>query len=116
MAMGVPASVLVAAVLNLLDLITGMIAAIKAHRLKSSKLRDGIFKKVGFFICYFLGWLMDNYGGEVGFHFDLPVLGLIVLYVCTVEIASIIENLAKLNSKIIPHTILKFFNIDNDAK
>lgn len=113
--MGIPTSVLVAAVLNLLDLITGMVVAIKRHNLMSTKLRDGLFKKVGFFVCYFLGWLMDNYGGEIGFHFDLPVLGVIVLYVCTVEISSIIENLAKLNPKIVPERILKFFNISTDT-
>lgn len=111
--MGVPGSILVAVVLNVVDLMTGTVAAVKAHRVMSSKLRDGIFKKVGFLICYFLGWLMDNYGYEIGFHFDVPVLGLIILYVCTVEITSIIENVAKLNPKIIPASILKYFNISD---
>ena len=44
----------VALVFNATDLATGLISAIKDRNVESSKLRDGIFKKAGFLICYFL--------------------------------------------------------------
>ena len=44
--------VIVALVFNGLDLVTGIITAVKNHEIQSSKLRDGLFKKVGFLLCY----------------------------------------------------------------
>ena len=47
-------SVVIALVFNGLDILSGFIAAIKEKRVQSSKLRDGLFKKVGFIFCYVL--------------------------------------------------------------
>ena len=48
--------ILISLVFNGLDLITGIVGAIKnGEQIKSSKLRDGLFKKVGFVFCYALG-------------------------------------------------------------
>ena len=54
--------IIIALVFNALDLITGIITAIKNKEIQSSKLRDGLFKKVGFILCYFVAWLVDNEG------------------------------------------------------
>ena len=52
--------ILVALVFNGLDLITGIVGAIRdGEQIKSSKLRDGLFKKVGFVFCYALGVFVD---------------------------------------------------------
>ena len=45
--------ILVALVFNGLDLITGIVVAIRnKEQIKSSKLRDGLFKKVGFVFLF----------------------------------------------------------------
>ena len=54
--------IIIAMVFNALDLTTGIITAIKNKDIQSSKLRDGLFKKVGFILCYFVAWLVDNEG------------------------------------------------------
>lgn len=104
-------SIIVALIFNGLDLVTGIISAIRAHELKSSRLRDGLFKKVGFILCYFIAWLMDNYGSIVGFNLPVAILPVIILYVCTTELVSILENITKINPDILPDKLMQMFHV-----
>lgn len=105
----------VALVFNATDLVTGIISAIKVHDLQSSKLRDGIFKKVGFLICYFLALMIDLYGSEVGFNLNVELLPVVLGFVCLTETISVIENLAKLTD-IVPEKLLSLFNINKEGE
>ena len=58
-------SVVIALVFNGLDILSGFIAAIKEKRVQSSKLRDGLFKKVGFIFCYVLRYLLTCMGAAL---------------------------------------------------
>lgn len=106
-------SIIVALIFNGLDLLTGIISAIRLKELKSSRLRDGLFKKVGFILCYFLAWLMDNYGNIVGFKLPVAILPVIILYVCTTELVSILENITKINPDILPDKLMQMFHVKN---
>lgn len=105
--------VIIALVFNAMDIISGLISAIKNKDVRSSKLRDGLFKKVGFIMCYFMGWLVDTQGMKIGFHFSVEILPIIILYVCTTELVSIIENICKVNTDILPDKLLELFNLSN---
>ena len=106
-------SIIIALVFNALDLVTGIVASVKNKEVKSSKLRDGLFKKVGFMFCYFIGWLVDTQGYRVGFNIT-NVLPIIILYACTTELVSIIENICKINPDILPEKLLEIFNLKKD--
>lgn len=103
--------ILVALSFNGLDLLTGIISAIRLKDLRSSRLRDGLFKKVAFIFCYFLAWLMDNYGNTVGFKLPVDILPVIILYVCTTELVSILENITKINPDILPNKLMQMFHV-----
>lgn len=105
--------VIIALVFNAMDIISGLISAVKNKEVSSSKLRDGLFKKVGFIMCYFMGWLVDTQGMKIGFHFSVEILPIIILYVCTTELVSIIENICKINTDIVPDKLLEIFNVTN---
>lgn len=105
----------VALMFNATDLVTGLISAVKEHDLQSSKLRDGIFKKVGFLICYFLALMIDTYGSEVGFHLNVELLPVVLGFVCLTEIISVIENLAKITD-IVPGKLLSLFHINKEGE
>ena len=105
----------VALVFNATDLVTGVISAVKAHNLQSSKLRDGIFKKVGFLICYFLALMIDIYGYEVGFNLNVELLPVVLGFVCFTETISVIENLAKITD-IVPEKLLSLFHINKEGE
>lgn len=106
-------SIIIALIFNALDLLTGIVASVKNKEVKSSKLRDGLFKKVGFMFCYFIGWLVDTQGYRVGFNIT-NVLPIILLYACTTELVSIIENICKINPDILPEKLLEIFNLKKD--
>ena len=104
----------VALIFNLTDLATGIISALKEHNLQSSKLRDGIFKKVGFLICYFLALMIDLYGSEVGFHLEVKLLPIVLGFVCLTETVSVIENLSIITD-IVPDKLLSLFHINKEG-
>lgn len=101
---------------NVLDILTGLVSAIKNKDIKSAKLRDGLFKKVGFIFCYFTAWLVDGYGDVIGFKLGVAILPVIVLYVCTTELVSILENISKINSDLLPGKLMELFHISNTRK
>lgn len=108
--------IIIALVFNALDLITGIITAVKNKDIQSSKLRDGLFKKVGFILCYFVAWLVDNEGSMIGFQFGVSILPIIILYVCTTELVSILENICKINPDILPEKLMGLFHISDVKK
>lgn len=108
--------IFIALVFNALDLITGIITAVKNKDIKSSKLRDGLFKKIGFMLCYFVAWLVDTHGTRIGFQFGISILPIIILYVCTTELVSILENICKINPDILPEKLMELFHISDIKK
>lgn len=108
--------IIIALVFNALDLITGIITAVKNKGIQSAKLRDGLFKKVGFTLCYFVAWLVDTYGTRIGFQFGISILPIIILYVCTTELVSVLENISKINSDILPEKLMELFHITDVTK
>lgn len=105
--------VIVALCFNALDLLTGCIAAVKNKEIRSSKLRDGLFKKIGFLICYFLAWLIDSEGVAVGFSFGVNILPVVILYACTTELVSVLENVSKINSDLLSDKLKELFRISD---
>ena len=108
--------IIIALIFNGLDLVTGIISAIKDKDIQSAKLRDGLFKKVGFMLCYFVAWLVDTEGELIGFKFGVEILPIIILYVCTTELVSILENISKINPGILPEKLMELFHITDVTK
>lgn len=108
--------VIVALAFNALDIISGIIVALKNKELQSSKLRDGLFKKIGFILCYFVGWVIDTQGGKVGFNLSVSILPIVVSYVCVTELVSILENITKINADILPDKLKELFHINDLTK
>ena len=103
--------VIIALIFNALDIISGLIAGVKNKDIQSSKLRDGLFKKAGFVFCYILAWLIDTQGSTIGFQIGVAILPIIILYVCTTEVVSIIENICKINPDLLPAKLLEMFHV-----
>ena len=104
--------ILIALSFNGLDLITGLLSAVKNKNLNSSKLRDGLFKKVGFVLCYVLSMMVDRFGGQVGFDVGVRFTTVIVSYTVLTEITSIIENICKINTDLLPDKLKELFDLE----
>lgn len=97
---------------NALDILTGFTSAVKNKSVVSGKMRDGLFKKLAFILCYALAWIVDKYGSYVGFNLAVKILPIIVLYVCATELVSILENIEKINPKLGISKLRKLFHVD----
>lgn len=104
---------MIALVFNAVDIVTGIISALRNKDIESNKLRDGLFKKVGFILCYFVAWLVDTQGDVIGFHLDVSILPVIIIYVCTTELVSILENICKINPDLLPDKLMQIFHLTN---
>ena len=96
---------------NLVDLLTGIVSAIKDKEIKSSRLRDGLFKKVGFILCYAVAWGIDTYGYLVGFDLSVAILPVVILYACTTELVSI----SKINPDLLPDKLMEMFHVSKEC-
>lgn len=103
--------VMIALIFNFLDFATGLIQGFKSRSINSTKLRDGLFKKIGFVLCYVLSFIIDNYCYMIGFNLGFDTLPVIVSYVVLTEIVSIVENICEINPDLSVKKLLDLLNI-----
>lgn len=98
------------------DLVSGLANAVKRHEVRSSKIRDGLFKKLGFVICYFLCALLDMYGADIGISLPFAMLPAAVGFGVLAECSSIMENCALLSPSLAKLKIFNFLHSVNDEE
>lgn len=101
---------------HVMDLVVGFVGGLKEHDVQSSKLRDGMFKKVGFLFCYLIAFTIDHFGELIGFQVAVPILPVIVLYGVTTELVSIIENIHRINPNLLPETLMGMFHVKQEKE
>lgn len=93
------APILAALVLMLMDIVTGFAQAVKNKVVDSTKMRDGLWHKLGFVAAIVLGIVMEevlaNVTVDVGV--QIPTTGVICGFIVVTEVVSIAENIAQLN-------------------
>ncbi len=93
----------------LLDLVTGIIKAFKEKNYCSSIMREGLLHKCASVACVLFGWLVDFAQGYLDLGVSFPMGVAVCVYICLMEIGSIIENLCMINPKILPDKLKSFF-------
>lgn len=107
--------ILVALIFNGLDLVTGIVGALReGEQIKSNKLRDGLFKKVGFIFCYALGIAINYAESYLALPFGVNLVPVICAYAIITEVVSIIENISKINSDILPDKLKALIGYKGD--
>lgn len=77
------------------DVISGFLAAMKNRKLKSSKMREGFFKKFANLILILTAIVLTYATG-----LSNTLLTFVVLYVCITELLSLVENVTELGLKL----------------
>lgn len=93
----------------LLDMITGVVKAFKEKNYTSSVMREGLFHKCGSVLCVTFGFLVDYAQNFLDFGVSVPVALSVCVYICLMEIGSIIENVCSINPQIMPEKIKGYF-------
>ena len=92
-----------------LDFLTGIVKAFATSTFSSTKMREGLFHKVGLILCMILGGLVDYAQRHLDLGVSVPVAAAICVYICLMEIASIIENACKINPQLVPDKLAALF-------
>ena len=104
-------------IMILLDVVVGVTLSFMKKSFSTEKMREGIYHKASLLMILLLGWLCDTAMIHV------PELGLpqLIMFSCEViiflmELASILENLVKMNPELSDNPLLKYFTskVDTD--
>jgi len=77
-----------------MDLISGSVAAIKrGENFSSKKLRNTVTKFIGYSIAVIVAWVLQN-----NFIEDFPLMRLVGVFICYIELKSINENVEALTN------------------
>lgn len=88
-------------VLILLDWIFGITNAIQHKEFSSTKMREGLYHKTAELGLLFVGVLIDGaLLGGFDFGYSAPVFTAICVYICTMEVGSLLEIFALMNPKL----------------
>lgn len=101
---------IVTACFILLDFITGIIKAFASKSYNSSVMREGLFHKIGSILVILFGALVDYAQGFMDLGISVPVAGSVCVYICMMEIGSIIENLCIINPNFMPEKLKQYFS------
>lgn len=92
--------VLAALVLELLDVVIGFAAAVKNKCVSSTKMRDGLWHKLGFAAAIVVAALMEEVVANVALGVDVPTTMAVCVFVIVAELVSILENLCQLTPEL----------------
>ena len=92
------------------DVITGFLKALKAGNIKSAVMKEGLLSKVSEIVVMVLMYIIDIGAPVLGVNINLPLCQVVGLYICIMELASVIENIGTIN----PTLSKKLANIFQD--
>lgn len=102
-----------------LDIITGFLKALYNKDIDSSALRKGLLHKASEAMIFAISLLLEFAVQYIELGIDLPLSGVVSVYIAGMEATSIIENLCEVNPKLfklLKPYLLKLQNGDNDDK
>jgi toxin secretion/phage lysis holin len=82
------------------DIVTGLLKAIYKGKVNSTVLREGLFHKISELLVVFGSGALEYGTAYIKLGIDLPLIEAVTVYICLIELASIIENLCELNPKL----------------
>lgn len=104
--------VIIACIFMVLDLVSGFAAAAKNHEIQSSKMKQGLWHKVGFMLAIVFGVLCEYAMSYADLGFNIPVQTAVCTFIICIEVMSIIENLGKLSPELAGSAFLQIFKSD----
>lgn len=95
----------------IMDVLTGVVKAIKEKNFCSSVMREGLFHKVGSIMCIVFATMVDYASLFVGLTIvtDQTIANVVCGYIIMMEVGSIIENVCAINPEIAPDWLKGFF-------
>lgn len=88
---------IVVAIFIAFDIVTGIMEALYKGEINSTKLRQGLYHKLSEIICVIGAYLLELGTKYIDLGINLHLLNVVCVYICTMELVSILENLCEIN-------------------
>ena len=106
----------ITAILIAMDYISGIAAAASRGDLQSSKMREGLWHKLGEVGAILLAYLVAEEGHYIGLPYQIDLLiPSVIIWISVLEITSILENLTLLNPDLASSGFLRIFRRTDDT-
>lgn len=102
----------IALAMMLLDVVFGFVQAVKNGNVDSTKMRDGLFHKLGFIGAIVLAYLCEYALVYIDLGFTAPIAVPVCSFIILTEIVSVLENLVKLAPELGNASFMKIFGKD----
>lgn len=102
-------------ILIIMDIVCGVVAALRNRELCSSVAREGMYNKIGELMFLFIGIIANEILGVPPFDtlgISPDIAYLVAAYIAWAELVSILENICKINPDLPFAKILLMFNLD----
>ena len=84
----------------LLDILSGVISAIKTGDWSSTKMREGLFHKTAIILTIICAYLCDYGQNYINLGYEIPITETVLIYICFMELGSVAENILKINPEL----------------
>lgn len=111
----VPVEVKLSVAFMMVDVLTGVLKAVKNKELSSTRAREGIYKKASFILFIAFGYLADYAMAYVDLGFNFPAAATICTLVILTEAISVLENIGQINPDLVK-LIAPFLSALNNKK
>ena len=91
------ALVVIACMFMVMDIATGIIGALVNHDIDSCKMKTGLLHKCGFILAIMFGYMCELAMVNSGLGWYIPLGGAVSIYIIGTEIASNLENFARIS-------------------
>ena len=106
----------ITAILIAMDYLSGLAAAASRGDLQSSKMREGLWHKLGEVGAILLAYLVAEEGHYIGLPYQIDLLiPAVIIWLSVMEITSILENLTLLNPDLASTGFLRIFRRTDDT-
>lgn len=79
------------------DILTGILQALHSGTLNSTKLREGLFHKLSEILALAFSMGVEYACNYMNFGIEVPIFSTVSIYICLMELVSVLENLCKIN-------------------
>lgn len=100
----------------ILDLISGFLQAVHNHTVSSTKLRDGIFHKLAYFVAIALVLLLEYACKYLDLGFSVELFIPLCAYIVVTEAVSVFENLARINPELLNSPIFNLLSANQKRR
>ena len=93
----------------IIDFVSGIVCALKKKEFTSAVMRKGLYNKSGELILLGVGYLVSYAMKYYNIGYSSTFYNTVSIYIIIMELSSIVENVGKINQKLVPYVIRKCF-------